>query len=77
MATKILIPPKPGSKLASLTTALKGKGTTIAKLSDKLGWQPHTIRTAMSRLRQRGYVIMRTRSDKKGVSVFKLDGPCS
>lgn len=73
MATKILIPPKPGSKLASLVIALKGKGTTIARLSVTLDWQPHTVRAAMTRLRQRGYVITRTQSKKTGVSVFKLD----
>ncbi|MEO0883009.1 MAG: DUF3489 domain-containing protein [Pseudomonadota bacterium] len=73
MATNTLIPPKPGSKLATLATALKGRGTTIAKLSDALDWQPHTVRAAMTRLRQRGYVITRTQSKKTGVSVFKLD----
>lgn len=68
-----LNPPKKGSKLAGLVSALQGRGTTIVKLSDKLGWQPHTVRAAMTRLRQRGYVITRNRSKRTGISTFKLD----
>ncbi|MEM9670396.1 MAG: DUF3489 domain-containing protein [Pseudomonadota bacterium] len=65
-------PPKPGTKLADLVAALNGKGSTIPKLSNRLGWQPHTIRAAMTRLRQRGYVITRSKADKSAVSIFKI-----
>lgn len=67
-----LNPPKTGSKMASLVTALSGRGASIAKLTEKLGWQPHTVRAAMTRLRKRGYIITRVRSKKTGVTTFKL-----
>jgi len=70
-------PPRAGTKLASLASALAGRGTTIAKLEEKLGWQPHTVRAAMTRLRRRGYVITRTVSKKTGVSSFRLEAKSS
>ncbi|MEO1407956.1 MAG: DUF3489 domain-containing protein [Pseudomonadota bacterium] len=66
-------PPKHGTKLASLVTALQGKGSTIPKLSNQLGWQPHTIRAAMTRLRKRGYVITRSKTGKAAASIFKVN----
>lgn len=51
-------PVKPGTKLAGLVTALE-KGSTLEHLGTALGWQPHTVRAALTRLRQRGYRIER------------------
>jgi len=64
--------PRKGSKLAVLVTALGGRGSSLEKLCAKLGWQPHTVRAAMTRLRQRGYVITRAKSSKTGLSIFKV-----
>lgn len=56
-------------KAASATTAPRGKlaailaamatehGATLAALVDLTGWLPHTMRAALSRLRQRGHPI--------------------
>lgn len=41
--------PKPGTKLASLITALRRpEGATIAELMEASGWQAHSVRGAMS-----------------------------
>ena len=63
--------PKPGTKLDALRKALC-KGATLNQLSRKLNWQPHTVRAAMTRLRQRGLVIARERQDA-GASTFKIE----
>ena len=47
------------TKKAQLTKLLGTKaGADIATLSDKLGWQHHTTRAAMSRLRKDGFTII-------------------
>jgi DNA-binding IclR family transcriptional regulator len=44
------------TKNATLITLLStGSGADIASLSTALGWQPHTTRAALTRLRQAGY----------------------
>lgn len=60
------LPLRPGTKLAGLVTALQ-QGATIENLGAGLGWQPHTVRAALTRLRQRGYRIER----KEGVYSLK------
>lgn len=67
-----LNPPNSGSKLAILTQYLRGDGRTLKALSKSLGWQPHTVRAAMTRLRQRGYQIERVPSEGPKPSVFRL-----
>ena len=51
-------PLKPGTKLATLAGALE-KGACLEDLGKTLGWQKHTVRAALTRLRQRGYRIER------------------
>jgi len=67
-----LNPPKAGSKLAKLSLYLKGDGRTLKALSKSLGWQPHTVRAAMTRLRQRGYPIERVPHEGSKPSKFRL-----
>ena len=67
-----LKPPKTGSKLAKLSLLLKGEGRTLKALSKSLGWQPHTVRAAMTRLRQRGYEIERVPGEGAKPTVFQL-----
>tara|TARA_B100000678_G_scaffold291620_1_gene309907 strand:- start:5529 stop:5768 length:240 start_codon:yes stop_codon:yes gene_type:complete len=51
---------KPKTKLEQLCAALRWKsGRTLAELSEKFGWQPHTTRAALTRLRQAGHSIDR------------------
>ena len=67
-----LKPPKTGSKLAKLSYFLKGEGRTLKALSKSLGWQPHTVRAALTRLRQRGYEIERVPAEGTKPSVYRL-----
>ncbi|WP_050931532.1 DUF3489 domain-containing protein [Aestuariivita boseongensis] len=39
-------------------------GATVAQLQNQLGWQPHTVRAAISRLRSSGVSIELDRSGK-------------
>ena len=49
----------PKGKLGDLLAALKQKGGTgLTEVSEALGWQPHTTRAAITRLRQRGFDIV-------------------
>ena len=64
--------PQAGTKEAGLVSALTSKGRTIAQLTDLLGWQPHTVRAAFTRLRKRGYIIERVPPTSRSPAKFKL-----
>ena len=53
-------------KIQSRLEALlaRPKGATMAQLEKSLGWQPHTVRAAISRLRKSGAVVSLDRSGK-------------
>ncbi len=62
---------RPGTKQALLIDLLKRKkGATIEKIVEALGWLPHTVRAALTRLRQQGFQIERVRED--GVSRYRI-----
>ena len=64
-------PSKP-PKVDLILTALRSRsGATIADLAAITGWQPHSIRAALTRLRQRGQAIDRT-LNRSGNSRYKL-----
>lgn len=69
-----LNPPKEGSKEARLVEALSGKAQSVKQLTNLLDWQPHTVRAAFTRLRQRGYLIERTPKDGKQPARFRIKG---
>ena len=49
-------PERPGGKLGAVLKAVERKrGATISELTEVTGWQPHTARAALTRLRQRGF----------------------
>jgi len=53
------------SKKAKLIQLMKRKsGLSLAAASKSLGWQPHTVRAAISRLRKAGHTIQLTDTDK-------------
>ena len=53
------------SKKARLEALLKRrKGATMAQLERSLGWQPHTVRAAISRLRTGGAKVTLDQSGK-------------
>ncbi len=62
---------RPGTKQALLINLLKRKkGTTIKAIVETLDWLPHTVRAALTRLRQQGFRIERVRED--GVSRYRI-----
>ena len=61
------------TKKAQLIKLLGTKsGADIKTLSDKLGWQQHTTRAAMSGLRKAGYEVVGERPAKGGMSKFRI-----
>ncbi len=65
-------PVRAGTKQATLIDMLKTpNGASIAQMGAKTGWQPHSVRAALTGLRKRGFAITRERSDA-GVTVYRL-----
>jgi len=58
--------PKAGSKKAKLLAMLSGKGSTNTDLCKALGWLPHTLRAAISRLEK----VEHSRVD--GVTTYRI-----
>lgn len=57
----------PQGKLGLVLTRLTSPaGTTIVELAEETGWQSHTLRAAISRLRRKGYRIEHTASADGG-----------
>ena len=61
-----------GDRLIRLLQARSGRD--IAALSGKLGWQPHSTRAALSRLRKAGYAIEKLPPQKNGGSRYRISG---
>ena len=65
--------PRPGGKLGVVLKAIRRKrGATLAELTEITGWQPHTARAALSRLRQRGFPAVL--SEESGRKAYRLEG---
>ncbi len=47
-------------------------GTTLAEMIKATGWQPHSVRAAMSRLRKAGTMVERT-ATKSGTSRYRIN----
>ena len=60
-----------GAKQALLINLLKRKkGAIIEAIVETLDWLPHTVRAALTRLRQQGFQIERVRKDR--VSRYRI-----
>ncbi|WP_221796184.1 DUF3489 domain-containing protein [Aquisediminimonas sediminicola] len=65
--------PRPDSKMAQVLHLLGQKdGVALADLGELTGWQPHSIRAALSGLRKRGYAVEHAIRD--GVACYYLIG---
>ncbi|MEO1110385.1 MAG: DUF3489 domain-containing protein [Pseudomonadota bacterium] len=42
-------------------------GATIAQIQKAFGWQPHSVRAAISMMRKAGHIVERTGTDKGAV----------
>ena len=63
--TKPAASPNPPTKRARLIKLLSARaGCDITSLSEKMGWQSHSTRAAMSGLRKAGYVIATEKAAK-------------
>jgi hypothetical protein len=56
---------RPGSKQALLVERLSsGTGCTLDELAELLGWQRHTVRAALTGLRQKGFRVTKSKSEE-------------
>jgi hypothetical protein len=63
----------PGGKLGRVLAALRADaGATLSELVTLTGWQPHTTRAALTRLRQRGYAL--ERAEGNGRVAYRIGG---
>ena len=61
----------PGGKLGVVLKAIgRKRGATLAELTRATGWQPHTTRAALTRLRQRGFPAALT--EEGGRKAYRL-----
>ncbi len=51
-------------------------GASLDALEKATGWQPHSVRAALTGLRKAGHVIERGK-DAKGVTVYRVTGEVS
>lgn len=64
---------KRSTKKAQLIKLLSAKsGADINTLSDKLGWQQHTTRAALSGLRKAGYEVIRATPANGGPAKYRI-----
>ena len=61
---------RPASKQARLADLMhQPEGASVDELCQALGWQPHTVRAAITGLRKRGYVVT-TSKRQNGLSAY-------
>ena len=68
-------PAKTSKKDQLLALVAKPGGTRISILTEKLGWQAHTVRATLSGLRKQGHQILATKAPKTGEAVYRLVSP--
>ncbi len=49
----------------------RSSGATIAQLQKSTGWQPHSVRAALTGLRKKGHDVQRDKN-AKGVTVYRI-----
>ncbi len=65
--------PKPKTKKAQLIQMLTRKaGADVATISDKLGWQSHTTRAALTGLRKAGFEIVSEKPGDSKASCYRI-----
>ena len=64
--------PSPRTKIGTVRKMLsRPAGASIAQIQKTTGWQPHSIRAALTRLRQKGHAI--ERSNDNGRTKYHID----
>lgn len=75
----VTVPARPGGKLGLVVDRIAAEdGAMLSELVDLTGWQAHTVRAALSRLRQRGFAIrLEDRGDRNAYRIAPMEGePC-
>jgi hypothetical protein len=74
--SKSKITPPRETKAAILRKLLTCKaGADLAALQSVTGWQPHSVRAALSGFRKAGYTIDRTEAAKSGgTAIYRITG---
>ena len=67
------MPAKPTKIETILKLLHRPNGASIAQLQKAAGWQPHSLRAALTGLRKKGHAIKRGR-DAKGVTRYCIAG---
>ena len=68
--------PKPKTKKAQLIQLLNRKaGADVATISEKLGWQSHTTRAALTGLRKAGFEISAETPGDGHASFYRITAP--
>jgi predicted ArsR family transcriptional regulator len=68
-----IIQPRAGTKKDRLVSLLSKKaGADVAALSAALGWQAHTTRAALTRLRQAGFPLEAAKPAGGGATVYRI-----
>ncbi|MFA7584708.1 MAG: DUF3489 domain-containing protein [Novosphingobium sp.] len=63
---------RPGSKIALLADLLSREdGATLDVMTSATGWQPHTVRAALSGLRKKGHAIASDKVD--GTRIWRIE----
>jgi uncharacterized protein DUF3489 len=66
-------PPRPGTKQALIVSLLaREAGASLDELVSATRWLPHTARAALTRLRQSGYAILRSK-DEAGRTRYRIE----
>jgi hypothetical protein len=52
----------------------RNEGAALSELVQVTGWLPHTTRAALTRLRQAGHALNKTK-DEAGATVYRIDAP--
>ncbi|MGJ8585988.1 MAG: DUF3489 domain-containing protein [Marinosulfonomonas sp.] len=64
------VKPNPTKKALLLKRLQRRNGATLQQLTAEFGWQPHTVRAAISRLRTAGFKV--TRGEGKDASIYRI-----
>ena len=62
---------RPTKRATVIAMLSRDEGSTLADLMDATGWLPHTTRAALTGLRQKGFLVERTRPDD-APSVYRI-----
>lgn len=65
-------PDKKSKKDQLIALLSKPNGVRVSLLVDRLGWQAHTVRAALSGLRKQGFKVAASKSTKTGEAVYTI-----